>query len=54
MDVKTFYGKLRDSRWSTHNNYLYSPIVYYDMDGKTVPMKPVFVTKKSIKGLIWF
>lgn len=50
MSVKALYTKLKKSKWPQHQNYLYSPIVQYDLDGVTMPMKLVFVTKKGAKG----
>lgn len=50
MDVKRLYATLKQSKWPTHQHYLYSPIVQYDMDGTKMVMKLVFVTKKGAKG----
>jgi len=47
MDVKTLYAILRRSKWSTKTQYLYSPVVTFDVDGKVFPMKLVFVTKRG-------
>ena len=50
MDVKRLYATLKQSKRPTHQHYLYSPIVQYDMDGTKMAMKLVFVTKKGAKG----
>jgi len=47
MDVKTLYDILRRSKWSTKPKYLYSPIVTFDVAGRELPMKLVFVTKRG-------
>lgn len=47
MDVKTLYAILRRSKWSTKTQYLYSPIVTFNVDGQTLPMKLVFITKRG-------
>lgn len=47
MDVKTLYNLLRRSKWSTKTQYLYSPVVTFEVAGKAMPMKLVFVTKRG-------
>lgn len=47
MDVKRLYSILRRSKWSTKTTYLYSPIVTFEVDGQTMPMKLVYVTKRG-------
>lgn len=47
MDVKLLYSFLRRSKWSTKTTYLYSPIVTFEVDGQTMPMKLVYVTKRG-------
>jgi hypothetical protein len=47
MDVKRLYSILRRSKWSTKTTYLYSPIATFEVDGQTMPMKLVYVTKRG-------
>lgn len=47
MNVKTLYDTLRRSKWPTKATYLYSPIVTFDVDGQTMPVKLVFVTNRG-------
>ncbi|MBS4972060.1 transposase [Lacticaseibacillus rhamnosus] len=54
MDVKRLYATLKQSKRPTHQHYLYSPIVQYDMGGTTMAMKLVFVTKKVPRAAFWF
>lgn len=47
MNVKSLYELLRRSKWPTHANYLYCPIVYFEVNSKSVPVKLVFVTNRA-------
>ncbi|AKP64296.1 transposase [Levilactobacillus koreensis] len=47
MDVKTLYNQLRRSKWSTRSHYLYSPIVSFEVNGHSMLVKLVFVTKRG-------
>ncbi|MDB7660563.1 transposase [Lacticaseibacillus rhamnosus] len=47
MNVKSLYQILRRSKWPAHDNYLYSPIVYFEVNGTSMPVKLVFVTNRA-------
>lgn len=47
MDVKSLYGILRRSKWSTKSRYLYSSVVSFHVDGQDMPMRLVFVAKRG-------
>lgn len=47
MDVKTLYMTLKRSKCPTKDHYLYSPIVKFNIDGQTMPVKLVFVTNRG-------
>jgi len=47
MDVKTLYEILCRTKWSTKEKYLYSSMVTFNVDGKEMPVKLVFVTKRG-------
>lgn len=47
MNVKSLYQLLRRSNWPTHKGYLYSPVVQFEVDGASIPVKLVFVTNRG-------
>lgn len=50
MDVKSLYQVLRHGKRPGHDDYLYSPIVNFEVDGVSIPVKLVFVTNRANTG----
>lgn len=50
MDVKTLYDILCRTKWSTKDNYLYSSMVTFNVDGQEMQVKLVFVTNRGNKS----
>ncbi|WP_156408647.1 transposase, partial [Ligilactobacillus acidipiscis] len=50
MDVKTLYENLCRTKWSTKEKYLYSSMVTFEVDGREMPVKLVFVTNRGNKN----
>lgn len=46
MTVKSLYERLRKSRYATHDNYLYSPVVQFEVNGNVMAVKLVFVPNR--------
>lgn len=49
MDVKTLYENLRRRRWPHHKNYLYSPLVKFQVGDQEMPVKLVYIVERN-----WF
>lgn len=48
MDVKTLYENLRRSKWPHHENYLYSPLVKFQVGDQEMPVKLVYIVDRNV------
>lgn len=47
MDVKTLCENSRRSKWPHHKNYLYSPVVKFQVSGQEIPVKLVYIVNRN-------
>lgn len=47
MDVKTLYENLCRSKWPHHKNYLYNPVVKFQVGCQKMPVKLVYIVNRN-------